>query len=1202
MPSIPQIYNTNISAYEQIDSGAVGLTDGSNRLTAGQLYNLAQITSSTIPSGFTNISDLDYTYMSVNPNTIKFLSDSVAFVNGYKITVPSGTIITLDAPPVDIARDDLVFLEMWLSQTTGLPQYRLRIVDGIDFTTYIVDGFTKRFDSNTNNDLNIYPQGGNVSPINTGNNNDKYVPVSATSISAYSLGSFIQDVGLYIAGRGTQSSKNALITLDGYVYAVPMFKVHRRASTGYHQTGEYSKFSPLITPLNTQRIIDGTQISHTGDNSVQVQVNGNTLVNLLGSAGNCEDISKWISGASTLDSNIKLFGNSSIRIVGTGSVVSIIKDVTTDSTHKYLLSSYSYISSYTSSTVYTQVTDGGTWNNPIVVNFDTTKLNQWQRKSMIVTGKSAIRVAIACTYATFNTDGVMLYDLTAIYGAGSEPSDIPTLEAQLPFVDGVQSSKPISIKSRGKNLVRSGNGEEKMTGWISSSNTTANIGVGFFDGTYFNVKTNGAELIQWIPVKPNTSYSFSFLAKSLGAVNGSAVIYSMSYKDETMARNQLSTACIVSQFLGVTGLNSTEASFSLLNFITPANAKYLAICIYGNDSINYFGVRSIQLEEGSIATTYVPYKVSQVITPSGIFTDLKKIGAVSDQIDLVRKKHVKKISDWVILDGSWTWNYSHKITGRHEVALAVSNVVANTSMMIKNDGTSLPSSIGDNSYDTQYINANPILYVRISITDSGWVDSYTPTSSEIKAYFYGWKMCMSDGSTWDGIATKYWKKITDGTGVTSTLPTGSYSGYTPYKMIYQLATPIETDISDKLKGRLYVNGSETFTFETEQISSQVVQPVAQPNLVSNGDFSNGTTGWSAICATHSVSSNILSNTGDGSTNYPYETQNGTLVVGHKYYVSSTLRVTNSICVTIGYKFDNNIIYSSINTPIQNQWYKNTGIVSATSTSMTYRIHHNYVDNATANGQIMQIQQAYAIDLTALFGASNEPSQSWCDQYLEFGTNYIVKTPTGTTALGTSRNGKDAFTSVNANVALIPASKYQTGLWEVFYREAPETHVPIDMTTTIGSQTLSLTNKATVGSLVLGATDVGYRRTSEGAYKYNTVSVISSSSDVVGSIVTKTLSSADVAKIKIGDKLVLVTTPYYKVVDINTTTNIVSLLVLITTNSSTNTLIINQRNDLLLADIVDTRDITNLRHMVSLTGFNFSQILEQSFESLLRGEL
>jgi hypothetical protein len=68
-----------------------------------------------------------------------------------------------------------------------------------------------------------------------------------------------------------------------------------------------------------------------------------------------------------------------------------------------------------------------------------------------------------------------------------------------------------------------------------------------------------------------------------------------------------------------------------------------------------------------------------------------------------------------------------------------------------------------------------------------------PTGSTIEADFTNLTADqLAAKYTFNGLCTKNWKKITDGTGLTSTLPTASYSGYTPYKMIYQLATPVVT--------------------------------------------------------------------------------------------------------------------------------------------------------------------------------------------------------------------------------------------------------------------------------------------------------------------------------------------------------------------------------------------------------------------------
>lgn len=69
-----------------------------------------------------------------------------------------------------------------------------------------------------------------------------------------------------------------------------------------------------------------------------------------------------------------------------------------------------------------------------------------------------------------------------------------------------------------------------------------------------------------------------------------------------------------------------------------------------------------------------------------------------------------------------------------------------------------------------------------------------PTGSQIEADFASLTADqLSAKYTFNGLCTKNWKKVTDGTGLTSTLPTASYDGYTPYKMLYQLATPVVSD-------------------------------------------------------------------------------------------------------------------------------------------------------------------------------------------------------------------------------------------------------------------------------------------------------------------------------------------------------------------------------------------------------------------------
>ena len=181
-------------------------------------------------------------------------------------------------------------------------------------------------------------------------------------------------------------------------------------------------------------------------------------------------------------------------------------------------------------------------------------------------------------------------------------------------------------------------------------------------------------------------------------------------------------------------------------------------------------------------------------------------GTVYDEFEVKTGALTKRVSDWVTLDGDWAWARIDGTTNDYKRvyinpfnadALYNKGAVYKYSsepLIGKSDWAS--TSVAD-QFSLYYFNPTNRLAISIGNTDSGWSDAYSPTSDEIKAYFYGWKICNADGTIpyTDG-GTKYWKKLV-GTeaeiqnSITPTLPTASYAGYTPYKMIYELAEPIE---------------------------------------------------------------------------------------------------------------------------------------------------------------------------------------------------------------------------------------------------------------------------------------------------------------------------------------------------------------------------------------------------------------------------
>jgi len=184
---------------------------------------------------------------SYEANTFKLVSknSNVAVVNGWRLLVQGwnspddNNVIELDVAAGQ--RYDFVFLEVWrklvayneslypygnvsktpytdneiLWATVGTEtskrvqiQYRVRSVP----VTTTLSG-----DSSVFSDMNIYPIGGRT----TG----EYTFFTFSKCSA-------DDIGLFRAGDGSSTSQSDLATVDGYVYAIPMFLVYRRTPSG----------------------------------------------------------------------------------------------------------------------------------------------------------------------------------------------------------------------------------------------------------------------------------------------------------------------------------------------------------------------------------------------------------------------------------------------------------------------------------------------------------------------------------------------------------------------------------------------------------------------------------------------------------------------------------------------------------------------------------------------------------------------------------------------------------------------------------------------------------------------------------------------------------------------------------------------------------------------------------------------------------
>jgi len=270
----------------------------------------ADLVRQTIHSGFLQLSELEF--LTDPLNSFSFKTEQEVNVNGYTVKIPAGTVITLDEPPEEGERDDLVFLEAWFEEVkaeddSSIIDNRIGVEtsrrEKLNWRIRTFSGFEKET-MREDTDILGYPtperlipqaQGALDAPLDY-----DYGNLWTHSIHRYGMfyGSrrrkstgnvnkrnHVEDVGLYIAGEGTQTSKGIVKTTDGYVYAVPMFRVKRRNSGGYSvENGNGARIRIGSLTLTFDETLSGVGL---GEEVVRKIVEGTTHIrvgDVLGTA------------------------------------------------------------------------------------------------------------------------------------------------------------------------------------------------------------------------------------------------------------------------------------------------------------------------------------------------------------------------------------------------------------------------------------------------------------------------------------------------------------------------------------------------------------------------------------------------------------------------------------------------------------------------------------------------------------------------------------------------------------------------------------------------------------------------------------------------------------------------------------------------------------------------------------------------------
>ena len=242
----PQQRNFSMVAYQQakplLDSELNLTQQIQNKLRADILRTLMKpgiITLSTT----TNVTD--------KKNTLR-IGNAAAHLNGWIIQMygqnrsDTQSDIVFPEAPNNGTREDLAFMECWFEEVapTGSPEDDSESVykyGGVNSGTVANDILDATAEDETTRRIQLRWNIRAVTDVNftsspKGMTDSSRVKARGGNASDADYSFTAVGDGLYRAGDGTSAACTALHCVDGYVYAIPLFRVHRRNKTAYDAT------------------------------------------------------------------------------------------------------------------------------------------------------------------------------------------------------------------------------------------------------------------------------------------------------------------------------------------------------------------------------------------------------------------------------------------------------------------------------------------------------------------------------------------------------------------------------------------------------------------------------------------------------------------------------------------------------------------------------------------------------------------------------------------------------------------------------------------------------------------------------------------------------------------------------------------------------------------------------------------------------
>ncbi|ADO55153.1 MULTISPECIES: hypothetical protein [Paenibacillus] len=292
-----------------------------------------------------------------------------------------------------------------------------------------------------------------------------------------------------------------------------------------------------------------------------------------------------------------------------------------------------------------------------------------------------------------------------------------------------------------------------------------------------------------------------------------------------------------------TGLETTvysttdnENRIVTVTFTTKTTTKRVRIYAT-NTGAGTYTLENPMLNIGSMAKPFKPCEHSMLALQTDLYAD-PVTGGNADTV-FEQDGQYFKAKKWkgITLDGSraWVLGDAAATAGVRQVKVVAlaAGAVAASGTGTKFDGKVLPQGSTGNTADTNAVTAAGDIYIGVSMADSGWADSYSPAQDDIKAYFYGWKVYdagtftptqaqAATTATWNGTGAKYYVPRVGSANPVASVPVTSYAGYTPYQLVYQLATPTVEPVASE--GQLsFVEGDNQVEVGTGIVLREVVK-------------------------------------------------------------------------------------------------------------------------------------------------------------------------------------------------------------------------------------------------------------------------------------------------------------------------------------------------------------------------------------------